>query len=441
MMEILATRFAECLNEEYVRRMATVRPEPVDELESLAASQAADKFADVLKQIFIPDQFSVDFILEVAGRAYAHSSRFASSRDYQEALYNPPEAEVFPLCLTGLAGVGKSETIKALRRVLPGPIHAISEHALSKHTLISHWYSSARGKAGGRQQLADFLGGPSKLNQAKLLIECRRRAIHDGVSALILEELQHANSGAGTARITDLLLTVANIGVPTCYVANYSLVHRLKDRNNEDKQRLLSDPRVMLPEPPDSATWREYIQECVAVSNNRIVADIDVLTKELYRWTFGLKRLVVLLLKQAYLEARQAGRYEILMQDITRAYLSTSYSVNRADVGKLQELAIQPRPSGKKRLDLVCPFEIPMRTNVIEFAKRDRDERYIQKVYESSRTADERAIAALDTSTSLQTAGAQPKRQKPRPKPTSKELADNFVALLDSTKDPKKPRD
>ncbi|MEJ5862290.1 transposase [Pseudomonas farsensis] len=418
--------------------MATVRPAPIEDLESLAASQAADRFADALKQIFIPDQFSVDFILEVAGRAHAHSSRLASSRDYQSALYNPPEAEVFPLCLTGLAGVGKSETIKALRRVLPGPIHAISEHALSEHLLVSHWYSSARGKAGGRQQLADFLGGSSKLNQAKLLIECRRRAIHDGVSALILEELQHANTGAGTAKVTDLLLTVANIGVPTYYVANYSLVHRLKDRNNEDKQRLLSDPRVMLPEPPDSATWREYIQECVAVSNYRIVVDVEMLTIELYRWTFGLKRLVVLLLKQAYLEARQAGRYEIQMQDISRAYLSTSYSVNRADVGKLQELAIQPRP-GKKRLDLICPFEIPMRTNVIAFAKRDREERYIQKVYESSRTADERASAASDTSTNLQTTADQPKRQKPRPKPTSKELAANFTALLDSTKKPTNP--
>lgn len=440
MMEILATRFAECLNEDYVRRMATVRPAPVEELESLVASQAADRFLDVLKQIFIPDPFSVDLILEVAGRAHAHSSRFASSRNYQAALYDPPDAEVFPLCLTGLAGVGKSETIKALRRVLPGPINAMSDHALSEHTLLSHWYSSARGKAGGRQQLAAFLGEPSKLNAAKLLIECRRRAIHNGVSLLILEELQHANSGAGTAKVTDLLLTVANIGVPTIYVANYSLVHRLKERNNEDKQRLLSDPKVMLPEPPGSPIWRDYIQECVAVSNHRIIADVDELSTEMYRWTFGLKRLVVLLLKQAYLEARQAGRYEIQMQDIARAYLSTPFFVNRTDVEKLQELAIQPRPSDKKRLDLVCPFEIPMRTNVVAFAKRDRNERYIQKVYESSRTADERASAALDASKSLQTIENQPKRPKPRPKPTTKELADNFTALLDSTKNPKKPR-
>lgn len=89
------------------------------------------------------------------------------------------------------------------------------------------------------------------------------------------------------------------------------------------------------------------------------------------------------------------------MQDIIRAYLSTTYSVNQVDFGKLQEAAIQSWPSGKKRLDQVFPFDIHIRTNIVTCAKRDCNERYIQKVYESSRTADERFMGTNVTYSSL----------------------------------------
>ncbi|KAA0950613.1 hypothetical protein HBO43_17470 [Pseudomonas veronii] len=93
-------------------------------------------------------------------------------------------------------------------------------------------------------------------------------------SLAILEEMQHTNSGSGAAKITDILLTMAAIGVPMVFVCNYSLAHKLLGRNSEDKQRLLADPRSMLPDEPGSANWLNDIAECLRASYAYVKADI-----------------------------------------------------------------------------------------------------------------------------------------------------------------------
>lgn len=70
---------------------------------------------------------------------------------------------------------------------------------------------------------------------AELLSECRRRANRDGVSLVILDEMQYIQKGLGAAKVTDILLNMAGIGPPMIYVCNYSLGHKLFERNNEDQ--------------------------------------------------------------------------------------------------------------------------------------------------------------------------------------------------------------
>lgn len=86
--------------------------------------------------------------------------------------------------------------------------------------------------------------------------------------------MQHTNSGSGAAKITDILLTMAAIGVPMVFVCNYSLARKLLGRNSEDKQRLLADPRIMLPDEPGSANWLNDIAECLRASYAYVKADI-----------------------------------------------------------------------------------------------------------------------------------------------------------------------
>lgn len=446
MISVISSRFDGCLDAPTLREKVTVRPQPVVGMASLSDSLAAEKLSDALKEIYIPNPFSIDFILEVVGRAAIYSAeKFDTEVNYVSRFYNPPEDEAFPLCLTGLAGVGKSQTINALRKVMPGPIGLTCDHFKGTQILVSHWYASARGKAGGRQLLADFLGeeiSKSRINTAKLLVECRRRANRDGVSLVLLEEMQHISTGQGVAKVTEILLTMAGIGVPMAYVANYSLVHKLLNRNSEDKQRLLAEPRIMLPDAPDSETWNGYIEECIRVSNGWFCVGLDDLAHELYRCSFGIKRLVVQLIKLAYVEARAVGRKQIALEDIHKAYLSSSFFTNRQDVEELQRQSLQSKQTGG-RLDLRCPFEIPMRSNVIQFARHDRDQRVISKVFVSSLNAIERSeYEALNPSGSPSNpkhAGSLPKRA-PLPKPTDTDLADAYGDLIDSLNFPPKPR-
>lgn len=445
MISMMTSRFDGCCDGNLLKEKISVRPQPLEGLEQLGELLAAERLADGLKEIFIPNPFTVDFIMEVVGRASTYSAeKFDTEAHYLSSVYNPPEAEVFPICLTGLAGVGKSQTIKALRKILPGPVNLTIDHFEGTHTLLSHWYASARGKAGGRQLLADFLGdevSKSRINASKLLVECRRRVNRDGISLAILEEMQHINTGQGASKVTDLLLTLSGIGIPMVYVANYSLVHKLLSRNSEDKQRLLTEPRIMLPDAPDCEVWKEYIRECVRVSNNRISADTDALADEVYRGTFGIKRLAVQLIKLAYVEARTKGRRKIELEDVHCAYLSTSYSTNRVDVEELNRQVIQKRRQGP-RTDLRCPFEAPVKSNVIQFARSDRDDRVISKVFLSSLTAEERLefkelnpIGTVSNPEPIK----RPKRA-PIPKPTDEDLANAFNQLLDENPSPPKPK-
>lgn len=448
MNKAILARFDGCSDIDQIRERVTVRPDPVQSLGSLDIMMGAEVLADALKQIYLPNEFSLGFIKEMVGRASLYSRTvFESQTTYLSRVYNPPDVEVAPICLTGLAGIGKSQTIAALRKVLPPPISFTCDHFEGTLQLVSYWYASARGKAGGRQLLADFvLNGQQKssYNSAKLLIECRRRVNRDGVSMLLLEETQHINTGQGASKVTDILLTMAAIGPPMIYVSNYSLVHKLLGRNSEDKQRLLSEPRVMLPDAPDGLEWRAYIAECVRVSAGHIQAPLDDLVNEIYRSTFGIKRLAVQLIKLAYIEARLSGRVCIDITDITRAYRSPVYASNQKDVEELHMQALQNRTTGS-RIDLRCPFEVPsaLRSNVVKFARADRDNRVINKVFHSSLNESERsAIEHIEPEASKATRLTKTPRRPRLPKASETDLANAFeqiVGSMDPAK-PKKPR-
>lgn len=449
MNEIIESRFTGCLDVNDIRAKVTVSPEPTTALESLDVMVAAETLSNKLKQIFIPNEFSLTFIKEMVGRASMHSQRlFASEAVYSSNVFHPPEVEVSPLCLTGLAGVGKSQTIAALRKVLPPPMEFSCDLFHGSVTLTSDWYASARGKASGKALLEHFVFGDKKpvgkTTVAQLLQLARRGANREGVSLVMLDETQHFNTGLGAAKVTDVLLTVAAIGPPTVFLSNYSLVHKLMARNSEDKQRLLANPQIMLPDEPDSADWHHYIAECIRVSNGAIQADTGEMAAEIYRCTFGLKRLVVQILTLAYVECRNAGRYSVSLVDIVSAYRSVAYTVSAREVEKLQFLALGGR-SRKGDLDLVCPFDLPvvMKSNVVKFTRDDRHERVIAKVFDSAMTDTERAaMKHLDGHVRESPQTSEPRRRAPVVKLSADEQANAFKSFVNnlSTSKSEKPK-
>jgi hypothetical protein len=226
------------------------------------------------------------------------------------------------------------------------------------------------------------------------------------------------------------------------FVCNYSLAHKLLGRNSEDKQRLLSDPRIMLPDDPGSADWRNYVAECSRVSNGYIKADAGELAVELYRCTFGIKRLVVLLLKLAYVECRKANRQWVKLLDITRAYRSAAYTASAAEVEELQLQALSNRKKQKHK-DLQCPFDLPdaMKSNVVDFTRADRSERVIATVFQSSLSEKERAaVRDMGTLGIDAPKAVKSPRRTPVSNLTDEEKASAFLEYKDNVARPKPKR-
>lgn len=435
MINVMSERFAGLDNVEYIRKKITVRPTPVADVDILEPGLAAQVLFEAWKKIFIPNKFTLEFVADTVGRAAAHSAnRFDTELKYVNQIYYPVLAEVFPICLSGLAGVGKTETVNALLRVMPEPADISIEHYQTPHTIYSYWYASAREKASGKQLLMNFLGhdGSTRANVANLRKRAQQQANQLGISLVVLDEMQHVSTGQGAAKVTDILLTTSGLDIPMVFVSNFSLIHKLLKRNSEDRQRLLSEPKVMLPDVHDSTAWSEFIRECVSVSNGRVRANIEDFSREVYRASFGIKRLAVQLLTLAYLEARNAKRMYIVLEDLHRAYLSTSYFSSRDDVEELERQAIQPNKTS--RLDLRCPFGTPMRSNVVEFARKDRDNRVAQAAFEGSLTASEReAYASLKLCPDVKSI---PPSKLPRiKKPTNESLLDAYNDFLDPKRD------
>ncbi|MBA6112386.1 transposase [Pseudomonas asiatica] len=396
----LQERFTFAMDNEFVRKAITVKPDPVSTLADAEPFMAATILADALKQSFIPNQFSLDFIHEMVGRAFTHHCYvFPNEAEHQAKIYNPPITEGVPICLTGLAGLGKSRTIDALKKVMPVPSEYHSPYFGGALTLESYWYASAEGKESGKSLLLWFLFGGSDRksgNFDRLLLECRRRAYRDIVSLLLLDETQHISLGLGTSRIVTILLTLMRIGPPAVFVSNFSLGHKLFKRNNEDKQRLLPEPRIMLPDEVGSEDWKAYANECVRVCGGHIRTRGRDFAAELHRYTFGIKRIAVHLLKQAYIESRKSGRAWIEMDDLGSAFRSAEFSANAGDVQALNNLALGERRLQKARPDLWCPFDLPTAytSSVAQSAIAERDRQAAETIFDSALNAVERAAKA-----------------------------------------------
>lgn len=449
MIETLVSRFAGLEDKDRIRELITVHPEVLENIDTMSDTSAAESFFLTLNDIYVPNSFAVDFIAEFVGYARSFSERhFSTDRDYSANVCSPPDRESIPLCLNGLAGVGKSGLIKALRKVLPGPVQFTSTIFVGSHTSNSYYYESAKMKAGGRQMLLNFMSAGSSSNESapkaprnanQLLVECRKQAYRNGTAATLLDEIQFAHAGEGTAKITDLLITASGLGLPMVYAANFSLLHQLFRRSQQDTDRLLAEPRIMVPDMLDSEPWVEYISECIRVSAGVIAIPHEELSLALFRSTVGIKRYVLYLLRGALLEARRSGRHRITINDIRAAENSPRYQKFKENVEALKRIAIDKKSIG--RTDLTCPFDVPLEyiTNVAKFSRSERNSRVIRNTIDSSLSAGERKALESHQAQPQKVATAdQPKPSKPL-KGDKVEMLARYARRLDAKSSKPKP--
>lgn len=391
------TRFDSLLDKDEIKRRATVTVTSLLNLHRLDKEEARTKLEKALELLYVPDQQAISLLSEWVLRARAHSQHFyQDAKQFLRWVYAeevPLPKIAYPVCLTGLAGVGKSELLKAFFRILPEILPLTIDDRHKGFKLCHAWSVSINTMTSFVEALSTASGIYDKGNG--ILEACRMRAYRDGVSFLGADEFQFASQSANAnALVTKMLLALASVGVPFVYGANYSLLHRLLKRPQEDQDRLLSNVVVLNPMIDIDQDWIDLVSAQKAIAPD-VFKFGEQGTVTLHRHSLGIKRASARLLVAAYMISRETDG--MVSDDlIDKAFLHPLYASFRRNI----EAILQQRRLGKAlkgRNDLWCPIgePLPIAAKVQEQAIEQRKQDVAEAKVFSSMTADERAQVSL----------------------------------------------
>ena len=355
-------------------------------LHDLPGSTATELLRKGLQAVYEPLPGSVAVIRLMCGRAHGHAlDRYPSLESYIQGIYAKGlEFEPsLPTCLTGIAGGGKSQTIGALWRLLPAP----SKLLLPDRTEVP-LIPGVSFKIGGKSSLGSLFGTmycatsaapedrPPKAIKLDLLV---RRFYRRGCCFVIPDEWQFITSSAdANALLTKALFFVTYLGVPMMYVGNYSLLHRLMERNHEDRQRLLSDVIRLDPEPPDSPALIRMLEQWCRVADGAFGFDPAVAAERFDAFTGGsiraMRELAVISYRRKREQSPRSSAVVVTLADIESTYGSDHFSLLRADARLLMKQRITGKIGDPRRKDLWCPIEPAVQTQTIVQMMADREQ-------------------------------------------------------------------
>ena len=406
-----------------IRARTAIPPRPLPDLMKLPRHQAGSALNSELERVFVPTESACEMLA-----AHVQRARVFAQLRYPDRLAflktpSAKDAEAYlatsAWCLTGPAGVGKSAVMAALERLMPPPgLLKVDEHypeipQRAMHRLVV-------GAQGQQNDVFLPLCSPAMLSPrqrttlGKMTEHIRDWFVRTGLCSLIGDELQFVTQSAGAnTRVAQILLTLMVLAVPVTFVANYSLVHRLLKRPQEERQRLLAEPLLMLPDAADSRCWVEVLQAFLGAAPGAFAYEAASWTGELHRLTGGVKRilrqLLVLSLKRVHSRTRDRV---VTLEDLRDAYRSAEFTANRDDVEGSALLQTSASRSGR-HLDLVCPFAdvLPVSTRLKPASvASDRSFRVADAVLQGALTKPERlAAAALQRAADVRQSEGDPK--------------------------------
>ncbi|MDC7714419.1 hypothetical protein PQU96_09795 [Vogesella sp. LYT5W] len=351
--------------DESIRLAAYLPGVLVQNLAHLSVEEACQKLDQAWKAIFVPGPQHVELLrclLEQA-RGFASSS-YPTVKDYnrRRCSYMQGASAPQPIrCLTGLAGVSKSSLIQAFERICR--LQPTAEFQTEGQRLML--YPVRYVKINGQPSVVGILQGMSNpvalagrrmTGMTGLMAHVGDWFMATATSTLVVDEMQFfTQSSSASTKTSHLIMTLANLGPPLVYVANFSLVKKLMLRPQEERDRLLAAPMVLDPPAADDQWWSDAIREYLAVSSDTFRLDAVSHAAVLHHYTAGLFRALRQLLLQAYREARAQDKDVVTLEEVKLAYGSRAYSSHRKDVEDLASLSISSQMA-EKRPDLVCPF-------------------------------------------------------------------------------------
>lgn len=316
-----------------------------------------------LGEVFILTPKIKAIVRTLAGHAFGVAyKRYPDKESFLRAIYSNPSQrktkETFN-CITGPAGVGKTEAIQAFHKL--GRFFSASEILIDGHCPLTHQIAW-NVKIEGGDSILSTLGRLAESARHELLSstvddvsrELSGVALRNGTCSLVVDELQFVSQGNSTSKISSILLRMAQIGVPVTFAANISLVQKFKKAASERRHRFLEKAQVLLPELPQSAAWHEMLSAYGQVLHKSIDVDFEnpEVRTEIWCMTLGLPRLLKTLFSTAAVLALSSKNKLIDIDVIRSAYDSSTWQFNREQVEDTRRYLLGNAALGKKHTDL-----------------------------------------------------------------------------------------
>lgn len=419
-----AERFIPLLNRDEIRRKVEVHPRLFADYEQMSLVEATKGLENRFKEAFFASNQCVDILYEWIGLALEHCRQhYHDQKEFSGVVHSkevPLPEFAFPMCLTGVAGAGKSQLLKALGRLMPmrSSITGIDN---TKFVLESHRVLTVKVKGSATvilESLTGQNGGISELTNV-----ARKQAYRDGWAFLGIDEFQFiTQSDRANTKLMQVLMSVCYLGIPVAYAANFSMLHKLLRRNQEDRQRLLGNVWGLFPEAPTSKDWVTMLEWHKRIAPDVFVFDAMTDAQAIHQLTGGINRAENKLLEVAFRRALESGR-AVGLRELEIAYKSRDYAVYRTDIEILSKLPISAALQ-KTHKDLWCPFDIKPRFDSEEVFSVRRQERVGEAAIEASLNAAERN--ALKAHAARSSPKQKPKAPKVVPIDKKKSLAEQL---------------
>lgn len=388
----LASRFKTDMSDKAMDALLRVHIAPLLDLAGMSPDRAELCLKEAWEELVVPSAQMRLVIRKIATSAQQYAEvMYENEKTFLRNAYAPPPCGMskFPICLTGLAGAGKSQIIAGFLRVYSKEF-SLSLPNHSDFSISSAWHIAAVSDVGAKRLLGTmFRRGDGK---CKSLEEATAESIKQGIGTIFVDEFQFHTASDANAKTAKLLLQLSSVGPPLVFATNFSLFHKLSKRPQEERQRLFSRPILIVPDAPGSKDWNEYVAATLKIAPEfSELATSSIAPEILHRYTFGIRRSVALLLKVSYSQMRIRKGDKVSIGDIESAYNSFEYASAREDVSLLVKGSINKSVLTK---DLYCPIEAieaPTTSRVAKHpATQEQMRRSSEEALRSSLTREER---------------------------------------------------
>lgn len=413
-------RFAGPWTDKVLRSRIAVKVEPLKGLADIGPVEAGSRLEACFKTVVVPTNQMIAIVRQLIERAKAYCDQVYPDTVAVRALMygsspSPTKENCQATCLTGLAGVGKSVLFDAFCRVF-GTSEFIEIPGHARLELQACWRMTIRGRAGFTQMVHPHFRDQTEVSANRILEAAVSEAAAQGIALILPDEFQFITSGSANTMMANLLFRLAQVGPPVIYACNFSMLHSLWRRPQQDRDRLLLNPIILHPEEL-GGDWKTTVEGYLEVAEEFALLNNESDIRLLHDYTYGIKRSLRSILVLAYLQMRRDKQPQVTKKHLTAAYKSFEYGAMREDVENLVQGAVT---KSLLRKDLTCPFgssaSVPLAKNVVEHPPaRVHAANATHAALLSMQTPETRQLlAALDDQALPQkTAKSQPSRRPP----------------------------